>query len=58
MQRWGGRDYIRDRKTVPAHNAFVVDRVSFVLEHGDCVFQQEDNGQSRAQYLKGRSSAL
>ena len=55
MQRWGGRDYIRESKTVLAHNALSarVERVYFVLEHGDCVFQQEDNGQRRAQYLKG-----
>ena len=36
----------------------LVERVPFVLEHGDCVFQQEDNGQRRARYLKEEQSSL
>ncbi len=37
-----------------AHNALsaLVEWVPFVLEHGDCVFQQEDNRQWKAKYLK------
>ena len=34
-----------------AYNALLVknEGVSFVLEHGDCVFQEKDNGQKGAQ---------
>lgn len=39
-----------------AYNALLalVERVFFVLEHGDCAFQQKDNRQREAQYWKGK----
>lgn len=42
MQCWGTRSSLRERKTMPTHNALsaLVARASFVSDHGDCAFRQ------------------
>lgn len=42
-----GTRNLKEKKTMLAHNALSAlgERPAFVLEHGDCATQQEDNGQ-------------